>query len=364
VCNAGTTNGALSLHFTASSGFRPRLTRTGEVSTGTNLARIIRVNRRFACILFVKCISYLTVKGQSTLQLGFTVIFYALVCCPIFAQSSWKAEHCQRLARESEHTGPNVIIDDIVLDGDADVPEPVWNRAVSQTKGERFSGDGWVDEVSDVFLVAGLQNQGYFKASITATPELVSSSPTLQHFILHVNVRGGAQFRLSSVQIRSSDPSLQLAFSTEELRSFVPMQDGDVFGLQKVREGLEALERHYNSHGYRDFVASLEMSVDEMHQQIALILSLQEGFQFRVGTIDVVGLNSALESELRSKIKSGETLNLELIENFYHDHKSELPEEVLPFDTVFHENVKERTADVFFDFRSCSQLQTYPQSSR
>jgi hypothetical protein len=93
-----------------------------------------------------------------------------------------------------------------------------------------------------------------------------------------------------------------------------------------------------------------------MHQQITLALSLQEGFQYRVGTIDIVGLNPALESKLRSKIKAGDILNSQLIDDFYQDYKSELPEEVVPSDSAFHTNVKDRTADLLFDFRSCSQL--------
>ena len=94
-----------------------------------------------------------------------------------------------------------------------------------------------------------------------------------------------------------------------------------------------------------------------MNQQIALVLSLQEGFQWRVGNIEIVGLTPAVESELRSKIKTGDILNSQRIDDFYHGHKSELPGEVRPEDTQFHFNVKERTAGALFDFRSCSQVE-------
>jgi len=296
--------------------------------------------------------------GLNLSRLGLMVgILSISVCYPLLAQTSWKAQHCQRLATETEPAGPQVVINNTVLDGATDVPEPVWNRIVSQTKGKTFSGDAWLDQVRDVSLLVGLQNQGYYKAEVAVEPELVSSSPTLQHVVLHARVRGGTQFSLSGVQFRSSDPQLHLAFSTEELRPLIPLQDGDVFSLQKVREGLEALYSYYSSRGYHNCVAVPETDFDEIHQQITLILSLQEGLQYRVGTIDIVGLNPALESELRSKIKTGDILNSQLIDDFYLDHKSELPEEVLPAETAFHDNVKERTADLLFDFRSCSQLQ-------
>ena len=104
-------------------------------------------------------------------------------------------------------------------------------------------------------------------------------------------------------------------------------------------------------------MASPDTEIDEMRQQIALVMSLQEGTQFRLGNIEIVGLDSALENELRSKMRPGDVLNFQLIVDFYQEHKAELPEEALPGDTEFHTNIKERIADASFDFRSCAQLQ-------
>lgn len=274
---------------------------------------------------------------------------------PLAAQTSWKAQRCHRLATASEPAVPVAVIDDLVLDGVTDVAEPIWKHIVSQIQGETFSGNAWVDELRDVYLLGALQNQGYLKAELTVDTELVSSSPALQHVVVHVHVKGGTQYRLASVQFVSSEK--QIAFSAQELRPLIPLHDGDIFSVAKIREGLEALSRYYGSHGYIDFVATPTTNLDEMNQRIALVLSLQEGFQWRVGNIEIVGLNPVLESEFRSKIKTGDILHSQLIDDFYQNHKSELPEKVGPEDTQFHFNVKERTADALFDFRSCSQVQ-------
>jgi outer membrane protein assembly factor BamA len=282
-------------------------------------------------------------------------IFFMFTSSPLAAQTSWKAQRCRRLATSAEPAGPVAVIDDVVLDGATDVAEPIWKRIVSQMKGETFSGDAWVDELRDVYLLGALQNQGYLKAEVAVDTEPVSSSPALQHVVVHARVRGGPQYRLASVQFVSSEK--QIAFSAKELRPLIPLRDEDVFSVAKVREGLEALTRYYGSHGYIDFVAAPKTDFDEMNQQIALVLSLQEGFQWRVGNIEIVGLNPVLESEFRSKIKTGDILHSQLIDDFYQDHKSELPDKVGPEDTQFHFNVKERTADALFDFRSCSQVE-------
>jgi hypothetical protein len=260
------------------------------------------------------------------------------------------------LARASEPTGPKVVVDDLVLDGSTDVAEAAWNQIVSEAKVETFSGDAWVEELREVYLRSGLRNHGYFNAEVTVEANVVSSNPILEHVVVHARVRGGAQYRLSGVQFRNVDSERHLAFSAEELRALVPLHDGDVFSVERVRQGIDALRKYYGSHGYIDSVAVPETKVDEMHQEIVLVMSLQEGFQFRLGNIEIIGLDSALEEKLRSKIRSGDILNFQLLADFYQEHKSELPEEVLPEDTEFHRNIKEQTADAFFDFRSCSQL--------
>src|SRR6267142_2245155 len=284
-------------------------------------------------------------EGLTVLRVGLAAIFSIATCCPVFAQTSWKAQHCHLLATESDPRGPKVVVDDLVLDGTTDVAEAVWNRIVSETKAETFVGDAWVDELREVNLRDGLQNQGYFKPDISAEAKVSSSSPALEHVVVHVRLRAGPRYTLSSIQFRNADSERHLAFSAEALRTLVPLHEGDFFSVEKVREAIAALIKYYRSYGYIDFVAMPETEIDEMHQQIALVMRLQEGLQFRLGNIEIVGLNSTLEKELRSKFRSGDVLNFQLIVDFYQEHKSELPEEVLPEDTDIHRNVKERTAD-------------------
>lgn len=295
--------------------------------------------------------------GLTLLRIGLAGICSIPTSYPMFAQTSWKAEHCHLLATASDPQGPKVVVDDLVLDGTTDVAEAVWKRIVSETKAKTFVGDAWVDELREVNLRDALQNQGYLKPETSAEAKVISSSPALEHVVVHARLRVGPRYTLSSIQFRNADSERHLAFSAEELRTLVPLHEGDFFSAEKVREAISALFKLYRSDGYIDFVATPKTEVDEMHQQIALVMSLDEGPQFRLGNIEILGLDSRLEKELRSKIRSGDVLNFQLIVDFYQEHKSELPEEVLPEDTQLHRNFKERTADALFDFRSCSQLQ-------
>jgi outer membrane protein assembly factor BamA len=275
----------------------------------------------------------------------------------MLAQTSWKSEHCQLLATATDPRGPQVVVDNVVLDGTTDVAESIWNGIVSETKAEMFLGDAWLDQLREVNLRGGLENHGYLKVEVSTEAKVISSSPALEHVVVHARLRVGPQYTLSGVQSRNVDSEGHLAFSAEELRTLVPLHEGDLFSAEKVREAITALTKYYGAHGYIDFVAEPKTEIDDVHQQVAWVVSLQEGLQFRLGDIEIIGLDSTLEKELRSKIRTGDILNFQLIVDFYREHKSELPEEVLPEDTVLRRNIKERTADALFDFRSCSQLQ-------
>jgi len=73
--------------------------------------------------------------------------------------------------------------------------------------------------------------------------KVVSSSPALEHVVVHASVRGGTQYKLSGVQFQNVDSERHLAFSAEELCVLIQLRDGDVFSVEKVREGLDSMRR-------------------------------------------------------------------------------------------------------------------------
>jgi outer membrane protein assembly factor BamA len=191
-------------------------------------------------------------------------ILSTCLCCSTFAQTSWKAEHCQ-MTMTPGPPGPEIVIDDITMDGATDVQDTVWNQIVSDIKATKFVGTDWVDELREVGLRGGLQNYGYFEPFVSAQAKVITSSPTLQHVSVSAHVNAGPQYTLSKVQFRNQDSSeAHIAFSAEELRPLVPLHDGDLFSVQKVRQAMEALTRYYGSYGYVDFVPQPDPKVDEI----------------------------------------------------------------------------------------------------
>jgi outer membrane protein assembly factor BamA len=85
------------------------------------------------------------------------------------------------------------------------------------------------------------------------------------------------------MQFRSADPDLPLVFSTAQLRKQVPMRNGDIFDVYKLREGFDALKKLYASSGWIDFTPTPDFDIDDAAKQINLTLELDQEKQYRVG---------------------------------------------------------------------------------
>ena len=250
-----------------------------------------------------------------------------------------------------------IVIDDVRFDGPTDMPD-VRERVVAELKLRTFEANSdWLEEVQDVSIRGAWLDAGFFKVTPTATAQVTSTDPAVQHVLLTVHLDEGLQYRLGDVGFRSSDPTSPLVFSNEELRKLLQMREGDLLSTDKIREALDAMKRLYGSHGYIDFVASPLTEIDDERGRVSLMMELDQQKQYRVGKIEAFGLNPALEELLKSKLKPGDIINNDLIRNFLTENKSSLPPDVSSEDIEFHRNVRAGTVDLRFNFQACPQLQ-------
>jgi hypothetical protein len=313
------------------------------------------------------------------LLLALTCIVCVLLCSsPISAQISRRLDRClpyPSLAdeisdmREGVHANTastpgatalarTVIIDDVRFDGPTRMPESVRERVVAEIKQCSYDGDSrWLEEIQDASILGAWQDEGFLKALPTARAQTASTDGIVQHVSLTVHVDEGLQYKLGDIRFRSSDPAVPLIFSPEALRKMIPVPEGDIFNVQKIREGLNALRKLYGSHGYIDFVVSVTTDIDGEHQRILLTLEIDEGKQFRIGKVEVFGPNPRMEDLLKSTLKPGEIYNDQALQNFLKEHKSSLPPDVSFEDMEFRRNVPRGIVDLRFNFQSCPQLQ-------
>jgi Surface antigen variable number repeat len=247
---------------------------------------------------------------------------------------------------------PKIIIDDVKFDGPSHLPDLNKEQEIlSELKHREFdAGSDWLDDA--LFPVRNAWSDlGYLMAKAIGESRVVSVDSTYQHVVLTIHVNEGLRYKLGSVRFREADPDRAFAFPPEELRKLVPLQDGDIFYVEKIRECLEVLRRVYNSKGYIDFAPVPQTEIDEVGQRISLVIVLQEGEQFRVGKIQVLGLKPSKAAMLTSKLKAGDVFNRTLVDDFVKENLPALPVGASPHVLGVKTDFKKRTVDIVVDFR-------------
>jgi outer membrane protein assembly factor BamA len=215
---------------------------------------------------------------------------------------------------------PKMIVDSVKFDTSAHLPDSAEEpEIISEIKQHMFDyGQEGLDEVVEVRIRSAWQDQGFFKVLASSQTQVVSSDSAYEHVVVTIHVDPGQQYRLGGVRFRSSDPDDHetLAFPREELRKLLPLREGDIFNVAKIRESLDAMKKLYDSRGYLNFVASPDTAADDATQRISLVMELDEGKQFRVGKVEVFGLEPSKAAALTSRVKPGDVFQYSLVEAF------------------------------------------------
>jgi surface antigen-like variable number repeat protein len=111
-------------------------------------------------------------------------------------------------------------------------------------------------------------------------------------------------------------------FPPEELRKLIPLQAGDLFSAQKIRDGLKAMDDLYGDRGTIDFTGIPFTDVDDFTHQISIGMEWNQRKQFRIGTIDVSGLDPTLASLWESEVKPGDVFHKKIMEKFLAEQRS------------------------------------------
>lgn len=148
------------------------------------------------------------------------------------------------------------------------------------------------------------------------------------------------------------------SFLEGELRTAIPLQDGELFDVSKIREGIDKLMQFYGSQGYIDFTATPNIEIDDKLQRISLVMLLDEQKQFRVRNLEIGGREASTETRLRSIVRPGEIYNPQpvndFLRNFFEENESVLPLDLTVENVLqISRDVKMGTVDVAFDPRPC-----------
>ena len=260
------------------------------------------------------------------------------------------------MQEETEAPHPRVTIDAVTFGGAIHLSEPITAQIAASLEHANFDSDSdWIESFQEAVKEAW-QRHGYLYAKASAQTHVLSGDSRGQRVSVTVHVDEGLQYRLGEIRFSNANE-----FPPAEMRKQFPMRDGDVYDLQKIRQGLEALRRLYGTQGYIDCVASPEIQVDNAHRSIFLLIEVEEGRQFSVGSVEVLGLDQkTVDSVLKAKLRPGDLFNPELVEQFFQENTPVLPSDASPRDDMqltespwSKPDDRNGTVAIVFDFRSC-----------
>jgi outer membrane protein assembly factor BamA len=198
----------------------------------------------------------------------------------------------------------------------------------------------------------GWQNHGYFRVEANGYATTLDNSPSSRRIALSIQVDEGLQYSLGGIAFKGN----RAVTNFKALRALFPIKDGDVLSKEKIAKGLENLRKAYGDLGYINFVPVPNTRFDDKKKLIYLDIDMDEGKQFYVGSINIIGLDEAARQELLKdfSITSGQIFTSRLWVLSLRKQLSMLP------DCGCADNqaplVDETTGivNLTFDFRPCS----------
>jgi outer membrane translocation and assembly module TamA len=252
----------------------------------------------------------------------------------------------------------------VEFDSNDDVPADAREEISKELRGRVFERDAntaYLEELANEFAEVGvrgaLQNRGYFTATSAAKLTPLQSQDAEISVAVVISATPGAQYRTGDIRIESADNSSPLTMSLGVLRGLIPLQKGELFNVESLRAGLKNLALAYGREGYVDMTTEPNFQIDDAHETIDLVLKIDQQAQYRVGTIEFLGVSLATQEKLMESLpKPGEIFDGSRLEEFFKVNRASLPSDASRADDV---NVRRdpttRTVAILFDFRTCSQ---------
>lgn len=285
----------------------------------------------------------------------------ALLCSPGDAQIPQRMKQCvvaPTLTEEifgvlREVNYPRIAIAEAELVGDYALPEAVRAEALGRLRGQSF-GPGWgisdgkVDDAVSIEIRGAWQDHGYFNAEVHTEMRVIHEDYRQRHVALKLRVDEGRQYRLARIDIANAT-----VFPAEKLRAMIPLKDGEVVDVSKIRKGLDVIRMAYGEEGYIDFTPQPNVVTDNDRGELFLHLFMDEQRKYWVEVLELVGLDEAARKKVNWTLKPGDIFRLSSLDEFLRANKTIFPEDASPLDAQVYRNLATGKVKIVFDLRTC-----------
>jgi len=250
----------------------------------------------------------------------------------------------------------------VEFDSNDGIPADAREELSTELRSHVFERDGdtadlsdLANEIAEVDVRGALQNRGYFTVTATAKLTELQSEGAEISVAATISATPGTQYHIRDIRIESANIGFPLWMSPEVLRELIPLQRGELFNVERIRTGLKNLTQVYAREGYVDMTSGPEFAMDEDHEAIDMVLKIDQQAQYRVGSIEFLGVNTVTREKLMESLpKPGEIFDGTRLDEFFKVNRAILPSDASINDDVnIKRDVKSRTIAILFDFRTC-----------
>lgn len=207
--------------------------------------------------------------------------------------------------------GTLVRIKDIRFEGNSLFTKKELQKVMDTEEKWLFSwltGRGNYDETlleQDLERIADLYfNQGYIRVKVRKP--VISLVNNLRHMLILIQIDEGEQYRVGKV-----DAVGDLIDRKEEILTRLPLQPGEAFSRERLRNGVSRITDLYADQGYAYANVAPLTRVDDASKTVDLVLEIEQGPQVSVERINITGNAKTRDKVIRREMKivEGELYN-------------------------------------------------------
>ncbi|MCH7589983.1 outer membrane protein assembly factor BamA [PVC group bacterium] len=194
--------------------------------------------------------------------------------------------------------GPRVKIRSIIFEGNDDIPDKVFVKAMRTKKSGIFQSGYMKREIFQADLDAVMRHyrdQGYINARILKVDETESEDKKFLDIV--IVVEEGDIYQIGEVRVNGN-----ILFPEEDLRKYIAVKRGNVYNLTTVSESIGNVEGFYGDRGYIYAKVDLFTKIDEEKHNIDLEFRVSENEKIYIENIIIRGNAKTKDIVIRRNI--------------------------------------------------------------
>jgi outer membrane protein insertion porin family len=244
-------------------------------------------------------------------------------------------------------SGPEIQIGKVKFDGVAPAQQTLLEDAAQQMQGETYFRQKVEAQVSELLMPVYLE-RGFLKAKFS-NPQLAVVQENDPHVTVDVtfSVLPGIEYKMAGVQWSGNK-----LFPAARLDSLIQLKIGQPANAVKLQQDLQNVQRLYATKGYMAAAITPKAVFDDPTASIHYILNVKEGGQYRMGEIDIGGLdrNTIDQLLLAWTLKNGQPYSSEYLKTYMAGMRKLLPPG--NWKTTVHQTLnKDLTVDITLQFQ-------------